>query len=206
MTSVRLDVRAADRRVLATVAPVVAAVPATAWSDPTPCAGWTLRDLVEHMTGQHAGFAASARGGAQDLTAWRPLPGGVDPAAGYAAAAADVTDAFGTEGLLERDIWVPEIRPDKPVPARIAVGFHVLDYVVHGWDVAASLGRPVDFGPDLLAFAEVLAGQVPTDPARRGPGAAFAPVLDPPATAGPLARILTLLGRDPAWTPSQPAA
>ena len=30
---------------------------------PTPCAGWTLADLLTHMTAQHHGFAAAARGG-----------------------------------------------------------------------------------------------------------------------------------------------
>lgn len=31
-------------------------------SRPTPCAGWSLRDLLARMTVQHRGFAAAAAG------------------------------------------------------------------------------------------------------------------------------------------------
>ncbi|WP_344332443.1 maleylpyruvate isomerase N-terminal domain-containing protein, partial [Kitasatospora putterlickiae] len=29
---------------------------------PTPCAGWSLRRLLEHVAGRHRGFAAAAGG------------------------------------------------------------------------------------------------------------------------------------------------
>ena len=38
---------------------------------PTPCAGWDLATLLAHMTVQHRGFAAAARGGT-DLDVWDP--------------------------------------------------------------------------------------------------------------------------------------
>src|ERR1700685_3712747 len=37
----------------------------------TPCAGWTLGDLVAHMTAQHDGFAAAAAGEGADLARWQ---------------------------------------------------------------------------------------------------------------------------------------
>src|SRR6202021_3891382 len=37
---------------------------------PTPCGDWTLLDLLAHMTVQHRGFAAAARGAGADLEKW----------------------------------------------------------------------------------------------------------------------------------------
>ncbi|NUP44407.1 MAG: TIGR03086 family protein, partial [Streptomyces sp.] len=37
---------------------------------PTPCAGWDLADLLGHMTAQHRGFAAAARGAGGEAAAW----------------------------------------------------------------------------------------------------------------------------------------
>ena len=79
-----------------------------------------------------------------------------------------------------------------------AISFHLLDYVVHAWDVARALGVPVDFEPAVLAAALAVAKIVPAGQARLAPGAAFGPVV--PWRAGhPLEEILALAGRSPAW-------
>src|SRR5437660_8144083 len=102
----------------------------------TPCSEWTLGDLLAHMTVQHNGFAAAARGQGDDPEVWRVRPLGDDPVGGYAAAADLVLEAFAEEGVLEREFVLPEFRPVSRFPGARAVGFHLIDYVVHGWDVA----------------------------------------------------------------------
>jgi uncharacterized protein (TIGR03086 family) len=171
-------------------------------SVPTPCAGWDLRALLTHMTVQHRGFTAAARGRGADPAVWQSPSPSPDPVRGYAASADLVIAAFAEPGVLDRPFALPEIAPDRPFPGRVAVGFHLVDYVVHGWDVARALGRP--FTPDPLAAAAALrlARAVPTGPARLTPGAAFAPAREVPAGADPLTETLLLLGRDPAWTPT----
>lgn len=83
---------------------------------------------------------------------------------------------------------------------RTAIGFHFVDYVVHAWDVAAALGVPLALADEVLGAAPAVARRVPTDPAGRGPGFAFAPALKVPEGAGPLEETLRLLGREPeAW-------
>ena len=83
-------------------------------------------------------------------------------------------------------------------PARTAIGFHFVDYVVHGWDVAAAIGVPARFAPELLHSVLPYAREVPDGGSRRTPGAAFRPGLAPTST-DPLAQILALLGRSPSW-------
>ena len=71
------DIRDLDRRALAVTADLVQAVSDDQLNRPTPCAQWTLRQLLGHMIGQHYGFAAAARGVTGDRSVWddRPVHG-----------------------------------------------------------------------------------------------------------------------------------
>jgi uncharacterized protein (TIGR03086 family) len=168
---------------------------------PTPCADWTLHGLISHMAAQHYGFAAAAAGDG-GLARWRPRRLGADPVADYRAAAETVLAAFSAEGVLDRQFPLPEF-PGAPVfPARQAVSFHFIDYVVHSWDVAKSLGLEVTFTPELLEAALPVAQAVPGGESRLAPGAAFAPAVAWPAgqpDGSPLDQIVAILGRCPDW-------
>ncbi|HEX7306824.1 MAG TPA: TIGR03086 family metal-binding protein [Lentzea sp.] len=157
----------------------------------TPCSEWTLADLLAHMTVQHHGFAAAARGLGDDPAVWRSRPAGP---AEYAKAAEDVLAAF-TDPMPEFDL--PEF--GARFPAAQAIGFHLVDYVVHGWDVARSLGVGYRLDPDVAEVALPIALAVPGGEARLVPGAAFGPALAAKGDADPLDRVLTLLGRSPQW-------
>ncbi|MEU3010886.1 TIGR03086 family metal-binding protein [Nocardia asteroides] len=163
----------------------------------TPCAGWDLRALLAHMATQNRGFAAAARG-EDDPAVWAGRPAD-EPVDDYLRSAEDVVAAFADLGPLDRLLALPEIPPGR-IPARIAVGFHLIDSVVHAWDVARTLGRTVVLDADLAPTALRIAEAVPTGAFRERPGAAFAPALDGPADAT-LDRILRVLGRSPQWRP-----
>lgn len=68
-----------------------------------------------------------------------------------------------------------EISPEMRFPVATVVGFHLLDTVVHTWDIATALGK--DFRPDdeLITATSGQAQRVPDGPVRERPGAAFAP-------------------------------
>jgi uncharacterized protein (TIGR03086 family) len=168
---------------------------------PTPCADWTLHGLISHMAAQHYGFAAAAAGDG-DLARWRPRRLGSDPAADYRAAAQAVLAAFAADGVLDRQFPLPEFAAGALFPARQAVSFHFIDYVVHSWDVAKTLGLEARFPADLLGTALPVARAVPGGEYRLAPGAAFAPVVAVPG-GSPLDQVVALLGRSPDW--KQPA-
>jgi uncharacterized protein (TIGR03086 family) len=166
---------------------------------PTPCADWNLGELLAHMTIQHYGFAAAAQGHGADPVVWQgPAPGG-DPVKAYTDAVEVVLAAFAEDGVLDREFSLPEISTAVTFPGRQAISFHLIDYVVHGWDVAQALGLEVTCDPAVLAIALKVAELVPGGQARLVPNAAFAPVLTTSDDAGPLDRILTLLGRSSNW-------
>ncbi|WP_329333551.1 TIGR03086 family metal-binding protein [Streptomyces sp. NBC_00663] len=165
------------------------------WERDSPCAGWSLRRLVAHMAAQHRGFAAAARGVGGEPAHWREPEDLGAPAEVHRAAAADVLDAFAEPGVEGREFTLPEL--GLTVPGRPAIGFHLVDYVVHAWDVAATLGVRLELPDDVLAAALAVARRVPADPGSRGDGFAFAPASLVPEGAGALEETLRLLGRKP---------
>jgi uncharacterized protein (TIGR03086 family) len=190
-----LTVVGLDRRAVgASVAVVSAARPADL-DRPTPCAGWCLADLLAHMTAQHRGFAAAARGTGADPRVWVEHPLGAGAATAYRAAADDVLAAFAAGGVLDRAFTLPGIGRGPDFPAAQAIGFHLVDYAVHGWDVARTLDLPYRLDADVAAAALRVALAVPDGEARRAPGAAFAPSRPAPEGASDLDRVLAALGR-----------
>ncbi|MFJ9420245.1 TIGR03086 family metal-binding protein [Streptomyces sp. NPDC101227] len=171
---------------------------------PTPCAAWTLGDLLAHMTAQHRGFAAAARGDGADRAHWALPRPGPDPVADHAAAAGEVIAAFAAVGDPGSPFTLADLPAAPTVPARRAIGFHLVDCVVHGWDVSRALDLPYAPGPDVLRAALPVAEAVPDDGRRTAPGSTFRPALPADGDGGPLERILTLLGRSPSWTAAAP--
>jgi uncharacterized protein (TIGR03086 family) len=164
---------------------------------PTPCADWTLHGLISHMAAQHYGFAAAAAGDG-DPARWRPRRLGSDPVADYRASAETVLAAFSADGVLDRQFPLPEFAAGPNFPARQAVGFHFVDYVVHSWDVARALGLEVRFSGELLDAALQVAQAVPGGEARLAPGAAFSPAVAW-RDGSPLDQVVAVLGRSPDW-------
>ncbi|SEM26556.1 TIGR03086 family metal-binding protein [Streptacidiphilus jiangxiensis] len=187
-------------RALALMTPLVSSVRPEDLTRRTPCAAWDVHRLLSHVIGQQDGFAESAygRGDVPGVFDDRPLPPGTDLSAAFLHSAKGLTEAFTEAEATGRTLAIPEILPGHGFPAAQAIGFHLLDTVVHAWDLAAALGQPFDCPEELLPTVVQVAEFVPTDPAYRGPGRAFAPVL-PGAPEGGLDRALRLLGRDPDW-------
>ena len=192
------------RRAVAAVHPVLRRITPADLDLPTPCAGWDLHTLLEHMAGQDRGFAAAVRaaraGGEADVSAFAPHPLGPSPATTLADGLDEVVAAFAEP--VDGPVLLPEF--DRRVPAPVVVQMHLIDTLVHGWDVAASLGAQAGYGAGLdaeaVAAALAMSEQIPDDAHRETPGASFAHALPAPAGANPWTRVLTLLGRDPAWT------
>jgi uncharacterized protein (TIGR03086 family) len=198
------DLREVHRRAVSASVDVVASVTIGDLERPTPCSDWNLADLLAHMTVQHNGFAAVARGNGADLTVWQPARVAyalaADPVGVYAAAAADVLEAFSVEGVLDAAFALPEFGPDAVVPGATAIGFHFVDYVVHGWDVARSIDAPFTLPTDVVSAVLPIALDVPDGDFRTAASSPFSNALPSTDGSSELDRVLRHLGRSPAWT------
>ena len=95
---------------------------------------------------------------------------------------------------------LPEISTSVEFPADQAVSFHFIDYVVHSWDLARSIGTRPNLGQPVLEAAWQVARLVP-DEARGRPGSPFGLLVPVPADAPLLDGIVAHLGRHPGWAP-----
>jgi uncharacterized protein (TIGR03086 family) len=205
-----LDLPAVHRRSLSVLDRVLAGLDPAALERPTPCVDWTLRTLLEHIAGQNAGLARAFDGGDADLGAWAPLS--VDPdapaavAASNAALADSIASAVAVDGGLTRSIWMPEIRPNAVLPGAIALRAHLLDTVVHSWDIAAALGdaERADFDDDVLEEVWSMAVGIEDGDTREASGFFGRSAVDDATLRGlsGLPRIVAWLGRVPNWTPT----
>lgn len=104
------------------------------WSAPSPCAGWTAADVVDHVVDTERDFLAR-----HDLDPG-PRPTGA-PDAVWAAHLATVRDAA-TEEVRAREF--------DGFFGRTTIGatldnFYGFDLIVHGWDLGSSQGAPTTF-------------------------------------------------------------
>jgi uncharacterized protein (TIGR03086 family) len=200
------DIRPFHRTAVQASVDLVSAVAVDDLRRPTPCAGWDLADLLAHMTVQHHGFAAAARGKGADLAVWdvATVADAVsrDPGGSYAAAAADVLEAFAAEGVLDASFALPEFGPGATAPGATAIGFHFVDYVVHSWDVARTIGAPLKLPEDVITAVLPIVLAVPDGEFRTAQGSPFRRAIEADESATDLDRILLHLGRSPAWEPT----
>ncbi|MDO3332558.1 TIGR03086 family metal-binding protein [Mycobacteroides abscessus] len=200
------DLRDVHKTAVQTSADIVSAVTRGDLRRPTPCAGWTLGDLLTHMTVQHHGFAAAARGVGGDPTVWEPATVtdavSADPAGTYRRAVEDVLEAFAADGVLEATFTLGELGPEACFPGATAIGFHFIDYVVHGWDAARSIGAPFDLPDDVIAAAVPIALAVPDGDFRSDEGSVFARALAGAEGQDDFDLVLRHLGRSPDWAPN----
>lgn len=196
------DIRPLHRTAVIASTDLVDSVRSSDLDATTPCADWKLLDLLAHMTIQHRGFTSAAQGFGADATVWDAESVreavAADPGAVYADAAKEVLAAFADDAVLDAPFALPDFGPGASFPGAVAIGFHFVDYVVHGWDVAKTLGVPFGLADEVIDAALPLALLAPEGEARDVPGAPFAHAINGPSQSS-LDKILRYLGRDPSW-------
>src|SRR4051794_5322837 len=123
-----------DRRSLAVLDKIVTGVTPADLGRPTPCAGWTLADLLRHQVSENHGFAIAARDGSAPN--WDSAQLGDDPYGAYATSVDAFLDAFSDEAAVSEQLTIGE---HGTFPAQIALAMHLVDTVAHGWDLAKAL-------------------------------------------------------------------
>jgi uncharacterized protein (TIGR03086 family) len=155
-------------------------------SRPTPCAGWDLRMLLEHVNESLAAVHEGVTGGQVALIADSACPS-ADPVLVFrdrvqrllcVTASADCLAAVGIA--------------DRSLPVGVMTAMASLEIAVHGWDVSQACGQclpvPPELAADLLELSVLL---VP----RAGRYPLFGPPVPVSPAASPSDRLAAFLGR-----------
>ena len=173
------------RRLASRFTATVDAVPDARWDDPSPCEGWTARDIVRHVA----------------TTEWRFLPrlelapAGVVPDPEPLAAWPTSRDAV--QAVLD-----DPARADTPYESffgpttfsSVVDRFYAFDLVVHAWDIARATGLSELEPMPADEVTRVAADAVALGDALRGPGVC-GPAIPVPDDADAQSRLLGFLGR-----------
>jgi uncharacterized protein (TIGR03086 family) len=151
-------------------------------SGPTPCAGWSLADLLTHMDDGLDAFLEAA-GGAVRVE----VPRG--PAGNLAALQSKACRLLGVWGNQSPPTVVVG---DRQLPAGLFVSAAALEITVHGWDVGQATGAGREL-PDDLARALMPVAQAVVTPEDRPQR--FAPPVRTGPEAGSSEVLLGFLGR-----------
>ncbi|MFJ7159080.1 TIGR03086 family metal-binding protein [Streptomyces sp. NPDC101118] len=170
---------------------LVHAVRPDQWDASTPCTEWTVRDLVNHVTGEQLWIPPLVSEGRTVADVGDALSGdllGDDPAAAWDRAAEGASAALAEPGALERTVQLSY----GPAKGAAYCSELTADTVVHAWDLARGIGADDRLPVDLVEFSlkEVMpyAGTL-------ADSGMYAPPVDIPPGADAQTRLLALLGR-----------
>lgn len=164
-----------------------------AWSRPTPCDGWSVRDLLNHLTSEHLWVPHLLRGETLDQVGDR-YDGDVlgdEPRAVWRRTIAASMLAWGgadPDGAVHTSMG--------EIPTGLYAVQMLTDLTVHGWDLAKGADTAYEPVPDAV---ETIWSEYRS---RRQDGQPVAPVFASPVPTDSEERVdqlVALLGRDPAW-------
>ncbi|MGP4017102.1 TIGR03086 family metal-binding protein [Saccharopolyspora sp. 5N708] len=163
---------------------------------PTPCAEYTLGDLLDHVNGLTLAFTAAA---AKDFPLTGAGPSGdatrlpADWRTRIPERLAALAEAWREPAAWEGMTQAGGVELPGPVAGRVAMN----EIVVHGWDIAKATGQPFRCDPAATAASLEFVSQAASDGSDGG--GLFGPAVEVPADAPALDQLIGLSGRNPAW-------
>jgi uncharacterized protein (TIGR03086 family) len=129
---------------------VLGAVTTQDWASPTPCEGWTVRDLVVHVVGGTVTSVALLDGASRDEAfALRQTDVlGDEPLEAFRTAQAQLSERFRKADL---EMIVHHMVGD--IPAAMLLGFRIGDLTLHSWDLARAVQADETLDPVLVQAA-----------------------------------------------------
>lgn len=182
-------------RAAATTAKLVSAIEPGQLTAPTPCAEYDVRTLINHLLFWGPSLEAAARKEARMPPA--AAESDVDLTTG------DCTTALADQLRRTADAWsdpaawegvTPLGGQDSPAP--LIGGMVLVEFVIHGWDLARATGQPASYDEDVLTYTHT--ETLTHAPFGREIGL-YGPEIPISPDAPLLAQTLALTGRNPDW-------
>ncbi len=181
-----MDEFASAQQALVAVHPVVQRIGPDDLHRPTPCRDFDVAALAEHVID-----TISRLGAAVGIQAAAPNIDSIDQR--IQQVTEPILAGWHCCGLAGDVVFA-----GRTLAAHLALGILTLELVVHGWDFAVAIGRPLQVSDAHAAHVLGLAQQTLTAQSRATAG--FDPPVPVPANAGALDQLIAFTGRDPLQT------
>ncbi|MCT7372246.1 TIGR03086 family protein [Mycolicibacterium llatzerense] len=165
------------------VGPVLAAAVGENLRLPTPCPGFDVAELADHLVGTVTMVGDAA--GAHVF-----VSPNLDVEARISQAATSVIEAWRRRGTSGDAVFAGRV-----MPAHLALGVLSVELVVHGWDFAQALARPLPITAAHADFVLSLAHRIITPDSRRTAG--FEQPVAITTDAEAMDRLVAFTGRHP---------
>lgn len=187
-----MDVLTTMGRVLDRTGVVVDNVDESELGNATLCTEWTVRDVINHITGGATMFAECVEQGSVPDDRLGQLMGGDnlgdDYKGAYKAASDRARAAFAIPGVLDKIVTLPF----GEMPGGIALNIAIMDVMTHACDIAKATGQTID-DEEILETALEVGHQLIT-PELRMPGV-FGAEESAPEGASSTDKLLAFAGR-----------
>jgi uncharacterized protein (TIGR03086 family) len=171
----------------------VAGVSSDQLSASTPCPGFDVRALLNHIVGGHLFMVQAAAG---ETTSGRDMPDviGDDPASAYERSAKELLETFRNPDVLTQTFNLG----GNEVPGDQALGIAIMEAVVHGWDLATATGQDATIDPGLATgMLQTLRDGGLIESFRNPKGDPFGSEVTVDDSASPGDKLVAYLGRTP---------
>lgn len=164
----------------------------------TPCAGYDVRRLVNHLLFWGPPLEGAAR--KESVAPPAENEADVDLTQGDWAGALESQLHRVTAAWSEPSAWEGSTRMGGPMelPASLIGGMVLGELVVHGWDLAQATGQHPTWDDDLLMYLHEEVAKTAEQGRKMG---VYGPEVAVAASSSMLDRVLGLTGRSPNWTP-----
>ena len=170
---------------------LIAGVVPDRWASPSPCVGWTARDIVAHIPGFPTWEIPSS------VSERLRVEEAIDPPG-------DAVDDDPLGGFRHFRDAVQRVLEDPATPADVAGYIDQalsFDLAQHWWDLAKATGQDATMDPDEIEVLWTTLSSMPPSwwnwQVEHG---YYAPAVPVPEDAPLQDRVLGLIGRDPRWT------
>lgn len=149
-----LDYAELHARALRLAGKAIAQVSVGDFENPTPCTDWNLKVLLNHVVAENFWVRPMVEGKSieqvgdeftGDLIGNEPIPM-------FEKSAADAADTFYAAGAMRAPCAVSY----GPISGEIYCGHRTVDLVLHGWDVAQSVGADYVIPADMIDALRVI--------------------------------------------------
>jgi uncharacterized protein (TIGR03086 family) len=183
------EVAARYRRLAAAMTARVNGVGGSGWEQPSPCAGWTARDVLRHVVEVQRWPLEAAGAGVDDIPS-----SDADVVAAWDAASSKLAGLLDDAGKAAVEI---EVAVAGWMSAAAAVNLIVCgDLTVHTWDLARATGQDEHLDPAEVASMRAAVDAIGMEKLRRF--GLYSSALIPPSGADAQTELLAYLGRR-AW-------